>query len=242
LVLQTLLPALLLAEGPSELILEEGTHNPLAPPFEFLQHAFLPLINRMGPHIQVELVRPGFAPRGGGCLRVRIEPAERLMSLHLPQRGAIKDQYAQAVLDHLPSHIAERELAVLARELDLGESQLRVQRMNQAFGPGNVLNLIVESEHISECFSAFGRRGVPAEQVAGELVGEVREYLRAGVPVGAHLADQLLLPLALAGGGSFKTLPPSPHVRTNIQVIQAFVPCEFVLNQVTATAWQVRVN
>ena len=71
---------------------------------------------------------------------------------------------------------------------------------------------------------------------------EVREYLRAGVPVGPHLADQLLLPLALAGGGSFITLSPSPHARTNIQVIQAFLPREFELRQLTAMAWQVRVG
>jgi RNA 3'-terminal phosphate cyclase (ATP) len=232
----------MLADGPSRLVLEGGTHNPLAPPFEFLQLAFLPLLNRMGPHISATLERPGFAPRGGGCLHVTIEPATRLRPLKLLERGVITERYAQVLLAHLPQHIAERELAVLQRGLGLGVSELQTRRMDQAFGPGNLVNLIVKAEHISECFTAFGRRGVPAEQVAGELVREVRDYLHAGVPVGGHLADQLLLPLALAGGGAFNTLCPSRHTRSNIQVIQAFLPCDFALCQLNQTAWQVKVG
>jgi RNA 3'-terminal phosphate cyclase (ATP) len=65
LVLQTVLPALLLAEGESTLTLEGGTHNPMAPPVDFLENAYLPLVNRLGPRVKVQLVRPGFYPAGG---------------------------------------------------------------------------------------------------------------------------------------------------------------------------------
>jgi RNA 3'-terminal phosphate cyclase (ATP) len=226
LVLQSVLPALLLADGPSELVLEGGTHNPLAPPFEFLKHAFLPLLNRMGPRVEVRLLRAGFAPRGGGYVHVAISPTDRLRPLDLTERGAIRQQSALVLLAHLPQHIAERELAVIQQALGLKASALQVRRLEQAYGPGNVAMLMIESEQISECFSAFGRRGVPAERVATQLVQEVRDYLQAGVPVGQHLADQLLLPMALAGGGALKTLQPSLHALTNIDVIRAFVPIE----------------
>src|SRR6516225_361743 len=78
LVLQTVLPALLIAEGPTTLILEGGTHNAWAPPFDFLEKAFVPLVNRMGPHVEVELDRHGFYPAGGGRFRVHIQPARML--------------------------------------------------------------------------------------------------------------------------------------------------------------------
>ncbi len=44
LVFQTVLPALMLATGPSRLVIEGGTHNDAAPPFPFLERAFLPLV------------------------------------------------------------------------------------------------------------------------------------------------------------------------------------------------------
>lgn len=66
LVLQTVLPALLTADAPSKLTLEGGTHNPFAPPIDFLEKAFLPLVGRMGPRVSVSLERAGFYPAGAG--------------------------------------------------------------------------------------------------------------------------------------------------------------------------------
>ena len=83
LVLQTVLPALMLASGPSTLVLEGGTHNPSAPPFDFISKAFLPILNRMGPCIKVELERYGFYPAGGGRFRVSINPAAQLSPIDL---------------------------------------------------------------------------------------------------------------------------------------------------------------
>jgi RNA 3'-terminal phosphate cyclase (ATP) len=89
LVLQTVLPALLLAEGESNLILEGGTHNPFAPPLDFLTKSYLPLLNRMGPKVSVDRmsVRPGFYPAGGGRFAVRIQPARQLGRLEIMERG-----------------------------------------------------------------------------------------------------------------------------------------------------------
>jgi RNA 3'-terminal phosphate cyclase (ATP) len=224
LVLQTVLPALLTASAASDLRLEGGTHNPRAPTFECLARAYLPLIGRMGPRIAIELERAGFEPAGGGVVHVRIEPAPRLGPLHLETRGALLRVAAEVLLSKLPAHIAEREAAALASELDIEAGSVRVRSIEDSPGPGNVVSVFVESEHVTEVFAEFGRRGVPAERVAQHASRAAKRYLASDAPVGVHLADQLLLPLALAGGGSFVTLPPSAHTRTNIDVIQAFLP------------------
>ena len=96
LVLQTILPALMLADGPSDLTLEGGTHNPWAPPFEFLTRAFAPTIERMGPRLRLELVKPGFYPAGGGRFTVRIEPVAELKELTLLERGQETRRSAEA--------------------------------------------------------------------------------------------------------------------------------------------------
>ncbi|RPI64873.1 MAG: RNA 3'-terminal phosphate cyclase, partial [Lysobacterales bacterium] len=223
LVLQTVLPALLTASAASDLRLEGGTHNPRAPTFECLARAYLPLIRRMGPRIAIELERAGFEPAGGGVVQVRIEPAPRLDPLHLETRGALLRVAAEVLLSKLPAHIAEREAAALASELDIEAESVRIRSIDGP-GPGNVVSVLVESEHVTEVFAEFGRRGVPAERVAQRAALVAKRYLASDAPVGVHLADQLLLPLALAGSGSFVTLPPSAHTRTNIDVIQAFLP------------------
>lgn len=83
--------------------------------------------------------------------------------------------------------------------------------------------LELESDSLTEIFTAFGRKQTSSEQVAHEAVNQVREHLKSGAPVGEHLADQLLLPLALAGRGSFVTTRLTRHATTNIDVIREFV-------------------
>ncbi len=90
-------------------------------------------------------------------------------------------------------------------------------------GPGNAVLLEYESENVTEIFTAFGEVGVSAESVVDKAVHELRSYLKTDVPVGEHLADQLLLPLALAGSGSYRTLPLSRHARTQMELIPEFL-------------------
>jgi RNA 3'-terminal phosphate cyclase (ATP) len=222
LILQTLLPALLHAPGPSRLTLEGGTHNPQAPPFDYLERVFLPLLRRMGARIEAVLERPGFYPAGGGRFSVTIDPPARLSGLELLERGEIRSRRAVAILSALPRHVGERELRHVVRETGWDPASQEIREVVSP-GPGNVLLLEVESEALTEIFAGFGERGVPAEEVAARALREMRRYLDAGVPVGEHLADQLLLPLALAGSGAFATLPLSLHATTQIDLIPRFL-------------------
>ena len=97
-------------------------------------------------------------------------------------------------------------------------------------GPGNVVLLEVESEHVTEVFTGFGAPGVGAERVAQDAVTEARAYLAAGVPIGPHLADQLLVPIALAGGGAFRTCALTRHATTNMEVIGEFLGVRFAVS------------
>lgn len=220
LVLQTVLPALLTAKGPTTLVLEGGTHNPFAPPYDFIQRVFLPIINRLGPVVAVQLDRPGFYPAGGGRLRIAIQPAAKLEPLVLLERGALRSQSATATIAALSPGIAKRELSVLGRMLGWSEEQLRVNELDAALGPGNVLSAVVESEHVTEVFTGFGEKAVRAEVVAESVAAAVRAYLESGAPVGPQLADQLLLPLALARGGAFRTMRFTEHTRTQLELIR----------------------
>lgn len=223
LVLQTVLPALLTAAEPSSLVLCGGTHNPQAPPFEFLERSFLPLVRRLGPVVKAKLDRPGFYPAGGGRVRVEVRPAAALAPLELLERGALRGIRATALVANLDPEIGRRELRVVQRGLDVPPAVLRLETVRSP-GPGNALVVELETERVTEVCTGFGQRGRRAEAVAAAACAQARAWLEAGAPVGAYLADQLLLPLALAGGEAFRTVEPTAHARTNAWVIEQFLP------------------
>ncbi len=236
LVLQTVLPALLTAGAPSSLTLEGGTHNGWAPPFDFLARVYLPLVNRMGPQVSAKLQRHGFYPAGGGRFTVQIDPAAELAGFDLLDRGEIESQSARILLADLPTHIGDRESQKLARKLKWQPRAIRVEEL-KGEGPGNVMLAEIVSTNITELFTSFGQRGVPAEQVAADLARQILRYRDAKVPVGEYLADQLLLLLGLSAwqtgasdparpvqrGGSFRTLPLSSHSTTHIEILRQFL-------------------
>jgi len=223
LVLQTVLPALLIASGPSNLILEGGTHNPFAPPFDFLARAFLPLVSRIGSGVEAVLERPGFYPAGGGKFSVRISPTPDLKPLDLSVRGNIVGRKAKAVVANLPRAVAQRELSLIGTKLSWPGEWLSAEVVDNSRGPGNVVMLEIECEHVTEVFTGFGERGVRAEAVADQPVQQARRYLASDAAVGEYLADQLIVPMAIARGGSFTSGPLSRHATTNIEVVKKFL-------------------
>ena len=203
--------------------LSGGTHNPLAPPADFLQHAYLPLLRNMGADIDINLSRYGFYPAGGGEMEVKIGAGEALLPLYIEKRGELRQASAEALIAALPIHIAKRELDTLRRTLGWGDEQLHLRGLSNAHGPGNALVATIQHEHITEVFTAFGEKRVSAERVAGKLCRQIKAYQQSGVPVGPNLADQLLLPLALAGG-AIVSGKPTQHTLTNLETINTFLP------------------
>ena len=227
LVLQTVLPALMLADGPSRITLEGGTHNPFAPPFDFLARSFLPQLARFGPRVEATLRRPGFYPAGGGCMELAITPVARLQPVELLERGNDAGRRVTVHLSGLGEQLAERAFAQFEKRMGWARTCCELVAHAGDRGPGFVVTGEVVSEHLTEVFTGFGERGVRAEQVADAAIDQVRHYLAATAPVGEHLADQLMIPLALAGGGAFRATGISRHAQTNMEVIGKFLPCRF---------------
>jgi RNA 3'-terminal phosphate cyclase (ATP) len=221
LVLQTVLPILLHADGPSRVTIRGGTHNPLAPCADFLRATFLPMLARMGAAVSLEVGRHGFYPAGGGAIEVAIDPAA-LRGIEVLEAGPVTRRRARAIVARLPTHVAERELAVVRSRLGWDAADLEIVSVESA-GPGNALLLEVVRDGVTEVVSAFGEKGTRAELVASRACDELERYFAHGAPIGEHLADQLLLPMTLARAGRFRTGPVSLHATTNIDVIRRFV-------------------
>lgn len=226
LVLQTILPALWFADAPSTVSVSGGTHNRAAPPVDFLIRAWLPLVARMGVTQTLMLKRHGFYPAGGGEVAATVTPSTGpLSALHLTERGTQQALRAEGIVAGVRASVARRELDMLSRLVPGIEGIVR--DLGQGEGPGNALVFDIAHEHVTEVFTGFGERGVTAESIGQEVARAALRYLQSTAAVDEYLADQLVLPLALAGAGSFTAVAASSHLLTNIGVIEKFLPVAF---------------
>ena len=221
LVLQTVMVPLLLAKERSRITIVGGTHNSAAPPYDFLAHAYLRQLRAMGARGSIQIERYGFYPAGGGRIVCEIEPSP-LAAIAIEHAGAVKRRSARALISKIPMHVGEREIGVVQKDLGWRADECRVEEVSSP-GPGNAIVLEIEREHVTEVMTGFGEKRVRAEAVARSAVEEVLRWQAANVPVGEHLADQLMLPMAVAGAGRFRTLPLTLHATTNLETIAKFL-------------------
>lgn len=231
LVLQTLLPALLFADAPSVVNISGGTHNPMAPPAHFLQRAYGRVLAAMGAEMDIELKRFGFYPAGGGEIVAKVSPCPQLRPLELMSRGERIAGHAESFIAGVPADVAKRELAGVKSAMGWDDAQLAIRGLPHDQGPGNALLITLESQHVTEVFCAFGEKMVRSEAVAKKAISQVRQYIASGAAVGEHLADQIMLPLALAGSGRFSTACVSQHATTNAEIIARFLPVRITFEE-----------
>jgi RNA 3'-terminal phosphate cyclase (ATP) len=239
LVLQAVMLALLYADKASTVTVTGGTHNPMAPPAHFLDRTYCALLSEMGADVRIDLERFGFYPAGGGRIVAHIAPCTALRAFVLEDRGALLSITAKAVVAGVPVTVAQRELAALTSVLGplrLPAGHTEVCDLDKGQGPGNVIMVEVRHADVTEVFTGIGERGVTSEALAEKVAAEVLAYLASGAAVCEHLADQLMLPMALAGAGSFTTVIVSEHATTNAEVIAQFLPVKIAYESAAGVA------
>jgi len=248
LVAQTILPILAHADTPSNVKISGGTHNQWTPTFDFLDQAFLPQFRKMGGRASAELEAHGFYPAGGGAIRMAVKPTTETHVLSLEDRGERTGEKVVAVVANLSREIANREVSTLLKALNLSDEKSEIIHV-EGPGPGNAVSLFLQHENVTEVFVALGEHGVRAESVAKNVAAQAQKYLPAvdgtgtvQTAVGEHLADQLLLPMALFGGGVFTTTDITQHTRTNIDIIKMFLDVDIKMTQLGRKCWKVEVK
>jgi RNA 3'-terminal phosphate cyclase (ATP) len=226
LVLQTVLLPLALAEGTSSVKVHGGTHVPFSPSGHYLRDVTMPMLLSLGANIEIYMEMYGWVPEGGGTISAFARGPARLTGLDRRQRGPIERVIGTAVGCNLPSHIPQRianraiNLLGVALEAPLDIRPLRTRSISTGAG----LFLAVEYTNGRAGFGTLGRKGMPSEVVAEQAVTELLEFDASGAAVDRHLADQLVVPLALAEGESvLSTDAITPHLLTNIAVVRAFL-------------------
>ena len=226
LVLQALAAPLALAGSSSQVVLRGGTHVPWSPPFNYIESCWLPFMRQAGFELDVELERAGFYPKGGGEVVARIEGGAKPKALQLIERGELKAvEIVSATTPTLPAHVRQRQASRAQVGVRSSGCDPFVQLVKlPAASPGSVVAITGRFEKTRVTTSALGARGKSAESVGEEAAAAFRDYLDRPGAVDERLADQLVLPLALAPGSSeLTTVRVTEHLRTNVEVIRTFV-------------------
>jgi RNA 3'-terminal phosphate cyclase (ATP) len=232
LVIQTILPALFLAERPSTVTVTGGTHNPMAPPYDFLCQTFLPAIATAGFSGNCRLHKHGFYPAGGGKITFEIQPWQKQPDkiIDLSQHVERFEIHAKIYIAKLPSHIAQHQEKLLLQS-NLEINNVEHIEVTDSDGPGNCVIIHISGAGRTTIFTAFGMKGKPSQQVVGEVVKMAKDFLASGAAVDYFLADQLLIYTALSKAGCFTTNTLSAHLLTNMDVIKKFLPVNFTIDQ-----------
>jgi len=235
LVFQTILLPLALADGESRVTLRGGTHTAWAPPFDYLVHVYLPTLARLGVDAEIAIGRWGWYPQGGGevqaIVRGRGFDRRPFTPLQLTDRGPLKRLWGLSATSNLPDHIGERQRQRVIETLQQHGLKPHIQLVRAPSpGPGTCVIIFAHCEHSTAGFTAYGQRGKPAEKVAEEACQAFLRWYKSNAAVDPHLADQLVLPLALAEGPSaFTTSEITNHLRTNIWVVEHFLERRWVV-------------
>ena len=226
--IQTVLPALFLAQEPSRVTVAGGTHNPWAPPFDFLSETFLPAIATAGFSGNCKLIKHGFFPAGGGKMTFNVEPRREKQprTIELPEPSENSEIRARIYTARLPAQIAQRQEKLLLKS-KLNIEDIEHIEVEDSDGPGNCVMIRICRAGRTTVLTAFGERGKPSEKVVGEVVKLASDFLGSAAAVDRFLADQLLVYLALSNGGAYTTNEISTHLLTNIEVIKQFLPIDF---------------
>jgi RNA 3'-terminal phosphate cyclase (ATP) len=236
LVFQTILWPLLTANGASKLTLRGGTHNSMAPSFTFLELLKPYFSGSAAAYFDIQIKRHGFYPAGGGEVVVNVNPPKGgIAAIDLMSRGTLQQEYALCLHAGIENNVINREFATLTAHLGWTSEQLHNRALRGNEGPGNVLIAVLQYEYLTHVMTSFGERRRSAEDVANEIVQDVRAYKKSSAPVGEHLADQLMIPMALAAWrgeqSQFWTTQLTEHTRTNAGIIERFLPVRFEMKE-----------
>jgi RNA 3'-phosphate cyclase len=226
LVLHTLYLPLSLCDQPSTVRIRGGTHVPWSPTYHHLVDAWIPCLQAMGLRLDLTLLRAGFFPHGGGEMAAKMDPVTAIQPLRLPTRGAVQEVRVFSAHTNLKDEVASRQARAAAYLLRrAGLQPIVVETQLPSLSRNTVCAVTGIFARTRVCYSALGERGKRAEQVAEEACRAFLAFLRSDATVDEHLADQLVLPMALASGPSVMRTPRvTQHLLTNIATIQKFLP------------------
>jgi RNA 3'-phosphate cyclase len=233
LLLQALVPAVALSRSGAHLAVTGGTDVPWSPTLDYLSYVVRPAYELLGIRFSVVAERRGYYPRGGGRVKVEVEPSKGLRPLLLTEPRPLPEVNVVSRCANLPRHVAERQMDSMERAFSKRiQISYRIVSVENAASPGSTtLAYSVEPGRIIGA-DALGARGRPAEDVGMAAAHAFIAAAESRACVDNNLADMIAPLLSLSEEESVLRVPTvSLHLRTSLHVARQFTGCEYSWSQ-----------
>lgn len=231
LILQAVIIPAAFANNPVNFEIIGGTDNPYAPPIDYFKNVTIPVLEKIGHQTNVQLVKRGHYPKGGGKIKATVEPIDMLDSLKLTDRGEVTKIFGRSHCVKLPGHIAKRQAKSAEEKLNEKgyETNIEVEFYEKSqdphLSPGTGIVLWAKTENGSVLGSnSLGEKGKPAEKVGREAAERLIQQLETGKAFDCYLTDQLIPYFALGSGKSeITTTELTSHTLTNLKLVEKII-------------------
>jgi RNA 3'-terminal phosphate cyclase (ATP) len=225
---QTLIPLACFAGKPSKFRLEGGLFQDFAPSAYHMKFVLLPLLNKMGVQARLEIIRPGYVPRGGGIIEIEVEPVRKLKPLNLTEQGGILSIKGVALSSHLKERkVSHRMAEECQKVLSSYGYKVEIQEIydEDSLQEGAALAIYAETSSGSRIGSdRAGRPGRSSESIGRYVAQNFMEDINTSAAVDRYIADQLIIYAGLAGGITRYLIPRiTEHIETNLWLIEEFL-------------------
>ncbi len=227
LVLQAFMVPAVFAGTPVNIKIQGGTDVRWSPPVDYLQNVTMYVLKSMGYDAELNVIRRGHYPRGGGIVEVKIKPVKKLNSINIQELDVAKIRGISHSVK-LPEHVAVRQAESAEKILKASgfDVEIEIENHNNALGPGSGIVLWTEgSSRVGG--SSIGERGVRAEQVGKKAAEELLYHIGRGAAVDKYIGDQIIPYMAVAGNCKVKTAELTLHTVTNMFVAEKIVGKKF---------------
>jgi RNA 3'-terminal phosphate cyclase (ATP) len=232
---QTLLSLACFARKPSKFRLEGGLFQDFAPSAYHMKFVLLHLLKQMGIQAEFDIIRPGYVPRGGGVVEIRVEPAGKLKPLNLTEQGEVFSIKGIALSSHLrEKRVSQRMAAECQKALSSYGYKLEIEKIEDesSLQEGAALAIYAEMSLGNRLGSdRAGRPGRSSESIGRYVAERFIEDVKTGAAVDRYIADQLIIYAGLADGVTRYSAPGiSEHVETNLWLIEEFLGARTKIN------------
>jgi len=225
---QTLLPLACFAGKPSKFRLGGGLFQDFAPSAYHMKFVLLPILEQMGIHAELEIVRPGYVPRGGGIIEIEVEPVKKLKPLSLTEQGEVLGIKGNALSSHLKGRkVSHRMAEECQKALSTYGYKAEIEEIydESSLQEGAALAIYAKTSLASSIGSdRAGRPGRSSESIGRYVAQSFVEDVKTGAAVDRYVSDQLIIYAGLAEGTSRYSIPRiTEHVETNLWLIEEFL-------------------
>jgi RNA 3'-phosphate cyclase len=239
LALQSLIPPAVFSPSPINLTFKGGaTDTFFSPTFNYFQHIFLKILEKIGINAEVNILKRGYYPEGGATVKIKIYPS-KIKPVKLTERGNLKKMMVISGASEFlkEKKVAERQIAGV-REV-LGKLKLPLEEKIEYYKtncPGSQISLMAEFENTIIGTDNLGKLGKRAEDVGKEAALQLLKEEKTKACLDKHSADQILPYMALSQKKSQVTVSEiTNHCKTNIWVIEKFCEGKFKTDNNTIT-------